>query len=427
MKHSVKKIVLPNGVEGLLIDVPDASVMSFECSFRAGDFLSPKGKWETAHVLEHLVFGANKRYPKARQFQAEFQKNGSYMNATTGPSDLNYISECADFEWQRIYELMLIAIESPLFNESEFKAEMGNVYEELTSDLNNNFRQIIIKARQRFGLTSLSDAERIEQMQSIDLADIRKHYKKTHHSDNMRFVVAGKIQGRQAAIKRAFSTIDLPRGERIQLPNAEPISFGDNVHYLEKPGLGNIYFYFSTFVGRDLTQDEDDALSLVNTMLTATIHSRILGEARERGLAYDISSNYTKFKQATGWWFGSELLPQNAEPVFEIIVRELERLLSGTIDEADILSAKQYALGRYQRSAQTVSGIADAYGSSFFFDGRIDDYYDVPRRISQITQEGMLDVVRALFSEKVWGLTIMGTDQAELAERLNTQLASLWK
>ena len=68
MKHSVELVELASGAKGLLIDIPDASVVSFDFNFRAGDYLSPKGKWDTAHIMEHLVLGANSRYKKSRDF-----------------------------------------------------------------------------------------------------------------------------------------------------------------------------------------------------------------------------------------------------------------------------------------------------------------------------------------------------------------------
>ena len=36
MKHTVEEIRLKNGARGLLIDVADATVMSFQFQFRAG-------------------------------------------------------------------------------------------------------------------------------------------------------------------------------------------------------------------------------------------------------------------------------------------------------------------------------------------------------------------------------------------------------
>jgi predicted Zn-dependent peptidase len=73
MKHTVHEISLKNGVKGLFVHCPDATVMTFDINFRAGDYLTPPDKWEAAHLMQHLLLGANELIPKARAFQAEFE------------------------------------------------------------------------------------------------------------------------------------------------------------------------------------------------------------------------------------------------------------------------------------------------------------------------------------------------------------------
>jgi predicted Zn-dependent peptidase len=148
MKHVVSVVRLKNGAEGLLVHVPDASVMTFTVNFRAGEYLVERPKWETPHLMEHLLLGANKQIPKARTFQAEFEKNGAYSNASTGIYDISYEAECADFEWRRILDWLMIAITEPLFLEEEYKAEFGNVREELTARSNNHFRHLNLALRE---------------------------------------------------------------------------------------------------------------------------------------------------------------------------------------------------------------------------------------------------------------------------------------
>ena len=78
MQHTVSKVKLDNGIEGLFVDVPSANVTTIDIVFRAGDYLSPPGKTDTAHVMEHLVLGANKTYPSAKEFSKEFTKYGAF-------------------------------------------------------------------------------------------------------------------------------------------------------------------------------------------------------------------------------------------------------------------------------------------------------------------------------------------------------------
>lgn len=427
MKHVTSEIVLDNGARGLLIHVPEATVMSFQINFRAGEYLVDRDKWETPHIMEHMLLGANKRIPKARAFQAEFEKNGAYCNASTGVYDIIYESECADFEWQRILDWLTVAITEPLFLEDEFKAESGNVREELTARSNNHFRHLSLGLREAFGFCAVTDQERLKLMKNIELEDIRSHYHNTHVTSNMRFVIAGNItQTRRKYIKETFGKMGLAKGRgRKALPKEIPVK-------LEKPlsikntTVDNYYFYFDTFLKRRMDDPELAAMSLLNSMLTETLYSRILGTARERGLVYSMSSGVGSELYSTNWWFGAQVRPDNARALFDIMVTELKAIFDGKITKEEIDAAKQYRLGRHQRGAQTVFGIGSSYAGRYFFDDYVEDYQQIPARIKAITKRQIVEGSKALFEENIWGLGVLGNPEKSELEALTTQLDTLW-
>jgi len=428
MKHKVSEIVLSNGVRGLLIHIPEASVMTFECNFRAGEYLVQREKWETPHIMEHLLLGANQLIPKARAFQAEFEKNGAYSNASTGSYDIIYEAECADFEWDRVLGLLIVAISKPLFLEEEFAAEFGNVREELVSRSNNHFRHLNLALREQYGFAVLTDQERLALMSNVSLEDVRQHYKDTHTSSNLRFVIAGDLNtGRRKIIKSLLGSIQLPKGAgRTLLPIEKPKRLASPM-VIHNETVDNLYFYMDTFMKRRMNDKEIDALGLVNTMLTETLYSRILGTAREHGLVYHMSSGFGQTSSSANWWFGAQILPRNVSALFDIMVAEIEGIFAGNLSPKDIESAKQYALGRYQRSGQTVSGTANGYSYRYFFEGVIDDYYKIPERIGSVTKKRIIDTTKALFADNIWGLGILGNNPDDIAKDLKNQVSVLWK
>lgn len=427
MKHTVSELKLANGTRGLLVHIPDASVMTFDFNFRAGEYLVEKRIWETPHLMEHLLLGANELVPKARTFQAEFEKNGAYSNASTGSYDITYEAECADFEWDRILELLLVAMTQPLFLADEFAAEYGNVREELTARSNNHFRHLSLALREAYGFKVLTDQERLKLMSNVTLEDILQHYKRTHTTKNLRFVIAGNITPeRKATIKSMIGDIALPQGEvREDLPVEEPRCLARPL-YVPNDSVDNLYFYFDTFKQRRLTDPEADALSLLNTMLTETLYSRILGTARERGLVYSMSSGHAQTRDCSNWWFGAQVMPQNAQALFDIIIKELKSVCKGGIEDEDVQSAKQYAIGRYQRSAQTVGGTANGYTSRYFFDGHIEDYYQLPKRVKAITKNRIIKVADTMFEDQVWGLGCLSNVGEPFVDDLHKQIGQLW-
>lgn len=426
MKHVVTEVSLSNGVKGLFIHIPDASVMTFEYNFRAGEYLVEKEKWETPHLMEHVLLGANELIPKARLFQAEFEKNGAYCNASTGSYDITYEAECADFEWDRIADLLLTAITKPLFLQEEFEAEFGNVREELTSRSNNHFRHLSLALREAYGFNVLTDQTRLQLMDNVKLSDMFEHYSNTHTTKNLRFVIAGNITpDRQKVLEDLIKNIELEQGTtRLELPDEVPVGLSKPL-FINNDTIDNVYFYLDTFKKSRIDDKSVDALSLINTMLTETLYSRILGTAREHGLVYSMSSGFGQTKQSSNWWFGAQVMPGNAEKLFHIITTELESVFEAKVDEEDVSSAKQYALGRYQRSGQTVGGTASGYSTRYFFDERVEDYYAIPSRIDGVTKEAIVEISHAMFEDKVWGLGCLGGSQ-EFVEKLHHQVKHLW-
>ncbi len=410
-----------------MVHVPSASVMTFDVNFRAGEFLVEPDKWEVPHLMEHVVLGANELFPKARDFRAEMEKNGAYSNASTNVYDIVYEAECADFEWNRVFDILLVSIAKPLFLDDDFKSEYGSVQEELRARSNNHFRRLTLEMRQQLGLLAKTDAERLKLMHNVTVKDIKSHYSKTHTAPNMRFVIAGNLTPkRREYIESALENIALPKtGRRYMLPN-EKVHLLDQAVYIRNKTIDNLYFYIDTFLGRRLTDPETDALNLVNTMLTETLYSKILGTARERGLVYDMNSGLSQTKDISNWWFGAQVSEKNAPALMDIIIVELKKLMSGEIDEKDIEATKQYSLGRFQRSAQTVGGTAAGYSNRYFFDEVIEDYYNIPARIEVIDKNTIISVVRDMFVSGLWGFGTLGGPGKDFSNALRTQIASLW-
>jgi len=218
----------------------------------------------------------------------------------------------------------------------------------------------------------------------------------------------------------------LPTGEgRLELPTEIPKTLNDPL-YIENETVENIYFNLDTFMNRRMTDPETDALQLINSMLTETLYSRILGTARERGLVYGMSSGVAQTKQSSNWWFCAQVMPKNSKPLVDIIKAELAKVRAGKLSDQDVAEAKQYALGKYQRGGQTVSGTASGYSNRYFFEEVIDDYYKIPARIEAIQKADITSIVEALFVGNIWGFGGLGSCGLEFIRDLNNELVPLW-
>lgn len=426
MKHTIEEVRLKNGAKGLLIDIPGATVMSFQFQFRAGNrYVKHKDIYETAHIMEHMAFGANADFKSEHAYEAEFTKNGAYHNAYTSDLSMVYVADCADFEWERIFALQRVAICQPKFNKEELEAEKGNVKSELTGYLNNHNRVLWPKIQQLLGEEVLTYWQRIQTIPNVKLSDIREHHRRTHTSDNLCFVIAGKLKGRKTEIKRQLEEWELPRGERFEVPRDELTSAKPTL--IRRKEASNLTFGWSLTMPRELSDDEAEAMNCLDHILTGTMHSRIYGAARKKGLAYGMFSDTSVGFHDSSWDFGGQVNLETASDLFDIIVREVKCVLDGQVGEDELDAAKSYALGRYQMGAQTVAQISNFYTGRYFADGFVKNYEKVPDSIRRVTRERMIATATEFITANAWAFAgVSSGERADLVE-LDNKLTKLFE
>ena len=426
MNHTVEEVRLKNGAKGLLIDVPGATVMSMQFQFRAGNrYAKSKNIEQVAHVMEHMAFGANDKFKTEHEFESEFTKNGAYRNAYTSDLSMVYEADCADFEWDRILDLQKLAICQPRFNDVELQAEKGNVKGELTNYLNDHHRILWPRVQQLLGEDVLTYRQSIPTISNVTLADVREHHRRTHTTRNMRFVIAGKLDGRKAEIKRQIEDFQLAEGERFEVPRDELTSAPPKV--IRRKDATNLTFNWSMAVARELNDEELDAMHYLNHILTGTMNSRIFGAARQKGLAYNVSAHVGAGYYDSSWDLIGQVNHETAGELFDIITREIRCVLDGNISQEEIDAAKSFALGRYQMGAQTVSQISSFYTGRYFADDFIKNYETVPDMIKKVSLKRMIETARGFIDENTWVLAAVSSGDTQELVDLNDKLVTLFE
>ena len=425
MNHTVEEVKLKNGAKGLLINIPGATVMSMQFQFRAGSrYAKSKDIEQVAHIMEHMAFGANAKFKNEHAFESEFTKNGAYHNAYTSDLWMVYESDCADFEWDRILDLQQVSICQPKFNAVELEAEKGNVRGELTNYLNDHHRILWPRVQQLLGEDVLTYRQAIPTIANVTLADIREHHRRTHTSRNMRFVIAGKLRGRKSEIIKKLESFELPEGERFDVPRDE---LGSSTPALiRRKDATNLTFGLSLSLPRELADDELDAMHSLNHILTGTMHSRILGKARSKGLAYSVGSYAGAGFYDSSWDFTGQVNHDTAPQLFEVIAKEIKSVLDGNLTDEEIDASKSFGIGRYQMGAQTVSQISGFYTNRYFADDFIKDYGKVPDMIRRVTREKIMATTQSFVNANTWVLAAVSSGDREEIIELGDKLTGLF-
>ncbi|MDO4870806.1 MAG: pitrilysin family protein [Candidatus Saccharibacteria bacterium] len=426
MKHTVKEVVLKNGARGLFIDIPDATVMQYKFHFRAGNRqVKTPEIYETAHLMEHMSFGANAKFDCEQDYAAEFSKNGARNNAYTSDNSMVYLGVCADFEWERVLKLQQLAICQPRFSQSKLEAEQGNVRNELTGMLSSHSNLLWYKMQQILGDNILDLQQRLETINNIKLEDIVEHHTRTHTIENMRFLVAGRLANRERKLKQILESFRLPKGELLPIPKDEPHSH--RAVLIKQQDGKSITFGISLILDRRLTKREAYVMMALNHILTGTTYSRIFGKAREKGLVYSMFSDYEQRYYDCSWDFAGQVMPETAEALFDLMIYELQQIAAGKIFKKEIDETKSYQLGSFQISTQTISQLVNFYTGTYFERDEIRSYATVPNYISKVSKAEIVALIKEFMTNGHWALVGVGNVDQELIEKLNTKLQTVFK
>lgn len=426
LKHTVKEIVLKNGARGLLIDVPDSTVVAYDFYFNAGnEFVENKDAQQTAHLMEHLAFTGTERFPSIEEFSQEFEKNGAYHNAITYPYDMRYLADCADFEWERILKLQLEAMAKPMFKQEVLDTEKGNVTEELTGYMSNHGRVLWQELNSALGSPSFKDAEKLATVQNVTLDDVKAHHAYTHTTKNVRFCIAGNLATERDAIVSLLENWNLPKGERlevkkIQLHRAKPVR-------IYRKELQSVIFNFTMALNRELDEPEQDAMNILNHILTGSHHSRILGKARSAGICYGMGSGSdVELDGYSDFSFRGQIRPQNAPALMRLIVDELTKVRNGEITDEELEAAKLFTLGEHQMGGQTVRSIAGWYAGYYAGKGKIAYIDDAPDEIRAVKRETIQRLLNEFLEAGIWVVGVIGDISNEAVAELDEIVAPLF-
>jgi predicted Zn-dependent peptidase len=374
VKHSVAEHHVTGGASGLVIHVPGSDVVSLQMRFNSGFQFADHSVYETPHVMEHLLATVTKKHPGPNEFIIDAQKNGAYVNASTSVDANGYVYECADFELERILDLVEEQLTEPLFSAEALKAELGNVREELSRNTTQHASICSIRlGEQAYPHLWMDYDRRIEQLSKISLDNVRTHYERTHTSANGRFFVAGNFPDGGVKLVERLDRIfkRMPVGERAV--RSRDIGRGVEKPIVTERDIAQLYYRISMYFG-ELTEAERRALTLLRLVLVGGMGSRVLGEARRRGLAYAVGGAGHSEPGNSSFGFMGYVTPANARELFELMAREFEAVRAGAVTAEELKGAKDLVIGSIKRSTQTSGDILGWYMEPYDESGEIRDF-----------------------------------------------------
>lgn len=385
MRYQVHQLKLDNGVEGLVVDIPNAVSVYSMLSFAGGRAAVTDLKHEdqVPQLLTNLA--TEVAGYKDNEFYNVLTRNGASLDAYGGNTSVEYSVKCPRFDAERTLDLIAKSLEQPDINASNLAREKKNLTSKLKSLTTNGSELIISHTLAHFGYPRLSPQESLTTLDGITPEDIQEYRAQNFTTDNLRFIIAGDFNGDLTVVDR-LRQLDLPRGKRFKcnLPTAK-----SGTKYYFKPYSGaKIILAQAVFaLQRPLTLRDKLIARLICDLLCGGFDSLVFGEARQHGWAYYaiaeqfINNLHTNLPIIVTFRASEENVPH----MIQLLANALVELSQGKLGPERLENTKQKLAGRESMYYGTASSIANSLSGRYFTTGEVIDLATIPELINSIT------------------------------------------
>ncbi|HWK51069.1 MAG TPA: pitrilysin family protein, partial [Steroidobacter sp.] len=279
-------------------------------------------------------------------------------------------------------ELLADVLQRPRLAEEQFETLRGRSIEFIRAakDSDRSTLTPIYGAASLFGThpygRSVGGSE--ATLAAIKHADVRQYYADNFGADRAIIAVAGDFKTAQlkSLLSRAFSNWHKAGQPLPSVPKQTEVTTR-RVLLVDAPDAVQSYFWCG-----DVSVAKNDprraSLDIVNTLFGGRFTSMLNTELRIRsGLSYGANSRFDRMADGGSWELGSFTRTEKTIEAIDLAFATLDKLHAGSIDDAQLESAKSYVLGQYPLGLETASQWAYQLATLEFYGldrSYIDDY-----------------------------------------------------
>ncbi len=255
----------------------------------------------------------------------------------------------------------------------------------------------------------------MESLSKIKRQDIFAYLKEKYVANRIVIAVAGNIKHEEIQEKLAaiFARMEPQTGKEELVP---PEQTAENATNLTRE-IGQVQICLGT---GGLSQHDERlyVATILNNVLGGGLSSRLVQSIREeRGLAYSVFSYHTAFCDTGLFTFYAGTSPARYAEVIQLILREIDDVLTRGITEKELQRAKEQLKGSLFLGLENVSSRMTRLGRNELCLNRIVPLSEVVERINAVSLDDVKTLARDLFGAKHFTLSTIGP----LKEPVNLQ------
>ncbi len=394
-----QKTVSDNGLRIVTSEMPHTCSVCISIFIGAGSRYELPEQAGLSHFVEHLCFKGTEKRPTSKEISETIDGVGGVLNGGTDKELTVYWVKVARPHYHVALDLLVDMLRHSKFDPVEIDNERKVIIEELNMSMDSPQSRVdtlideVVWPNQALGRDVAGTKDTVS---AINRQMILGHMSRLYLPGNSVISVAGDISHDEVvgSIVKAFG--DWPMGVAGDWFPAEDSQDAPRLR-VEPRKTEQVNLCLAV---RGLSSQHPDRFifDLLNVVLGEGMSSRLFLELRERkGLAYDIHSHVSYFRDSGSLAIYAGVDPKKIELTVEAILQELIRLRDDLIPEVEIIKAKEMGKGRLMLRMEDTRSVSGWMGGQELLTGRILTVDEVVSIVDAITSSDIQRVARELF------------------------------
>ena len=391
MTNKIKTHKLQNGINLIVEEMPERISAAFNIALHAGSSKDPDTMSGTAAILSEQITRGAGQYSN-QELNKALDRLGVHYNNSAGMFTSSFSGVMTNNNFQETLGIFADIVQCPLLEEKEYANCQALSIQALESLEDDPRQKVSVLSRENFLCPPVNRPAmgRIDEINNISAADVKKFWSDNFNPDNAIISVAGgvKFDEVKELVEKLFGSWQ--NHAASELPEAK---FRTNKTQLVNDGSQtHISLAWPSIHMRH--PDYYKAVVLSN-VLSGGMGSRLFTEVREkRGLCYSVGANQAIIGNigVMTAYVGSS--PDNSQQALDVIIAELNKLKDGiSQDELNraIVGLRASLIMQGESSSARVMSLTN----DFFHLGRTRTLNEIEQAINDVTLDKLMEYVIA--------------------------------
>ena len=425
---------LANGLRVIVIERKNVPLVTAQLLVKSGGEVDPQGLAGAAEMTaELLTKGTKTRTATQIAEQVEFL-GGSISSGAGWDASSVTISAMSD-KFDKVLAIAADTVLNPTFNQAEIDRYRTQTLDELRvnlkqpSTLAGYAANNLIFGDFAYGHPLIGTPESLTKIKRADLLQI---YQNLYQPDNAILVIVGDLTANNAfaAAQKHFGKW---RGEVVSPvfaldekkdgKSSDGLLKVDQITVIDLPASGQAaVFVIKVGVTRD--DKNYNKLTVFNSILGGGYSARLNQEIRiKRGLSYGAGSSFSARRFGGLFTTRAQTKNESAAQVAEIMLGELNRISSETVDQTELTPRKAVLIGNFSRALETNGGLVNQIANLALYDLPLSQINSYIKDIEAIGSDDVQNQTKTFYRESPAQIVIVG-DAKQFLPDLQKRFAS---